>query len=57
MNGQFVKPSLQNTTRAMRTRDTFSKVLPEGSPVQLERLVAHGKAAETIVQVAEEKPL
>jgi hypothetical protein len=33
----------------------MSELLPEGSPVQVERLVEHGMAAETIVQVAKEK--
>jgi nucleotide-binding universal stress UspA family protein len=35
--------------------DRMSELLPEGSPVQVERLVEHGMAAETIVQVAKEK--
>jgi nucleotide-binding universal stress UspA family protein len=35
--------------------DRLGELLPEGSPVQVERLVAHGMAAETIVQVAKEK--
>jgi nucleotide-binding universal stress UspA family protein len=33
----------------------LAELLPEGSPVQVERLVAHGKAAHTIVQVAKEE--
>jgi nucleotide-binding universal stress UspA family protein len=35
--------------------DRLNELLPEGSPVQVERLVAHGKPADTIVQVAKEK--
>lgn len=35
--------------------DRLGELLPEGSPVQVERLVAHGMAAEAIVQVAKEK--
>ena len=33
----------------------LDELIPKGSPVQTERLLAHGKAAETIVQVAKEK--
>ena len=32
----------------------LGELVPEGSPIQVERLVAHGKAAEVIVQVAKE---
>jgi nucleotide-binding universal stress UspA family protein len=32
----------------------LGELVPKGSPVSVERLVAHGKAAETIVQVAKE---
>jgi nucleotide-binding universal stress UspA family protein len=35
--------------------DRLDELVPEGSPVQVERLVAHGMAAEAIVQVAKEK--
>jgi len=33
----------------------LDELIPRGSSVQAERLLAHGKAAETIVQVAKEK--
>jgi nucleotide-binding universal stress UspA family protein len=35
--------------------DQLGELIPAGSPVQVERLVAHGIAAEAIVQVAKEK--
>ena len=35
--------------------DRLGELVPEGSPIQVERLVAHGNAAEVIVQVAKEK--
>ena len=35
--------------------DRLDELVPEGSPIQVERLVEHGKAAEVIVQVAKEK--
>ncbi len=35
--------------------DRLVELVPEDSPVQVEPLVAHGKAAEAIVQVAKEK--
>ena len=34
--------------------DRLGELVPEGSPIQVERLVAHGNAAEVIVQVAKE---
>ena len=35
--------------------DRLGELVPESSPIQVERLVEHGKAAEVIVQVAKEK--
>jgi universal stress protein A len=35
--------------------DRLAELLPEGSPVQVERLVAYGMTAEVIVQVAKEQ--
>ncbi len=35
--------------------ERLGELVPEGSPVQVERLVAHGLAADVIVQVAKEK--
>ena len=35
--------------------DRLEKLIPEDSPIQVERMVAHGAAAEVIVQVAKEK--
>src|SRR6202161_3679670 len=35
--------------------DTLGEQVPEDAPVQVECLVAHGQAAEAIVQVAKEK--
>src|SRR5271155_2442253 len=35
--------------------DRLDEQIPEDAPIQVERLVAHGKAADTIVQVAKEK--
>ena len=35
--------------------DRLGELVAEGSPIQVERLVAHGNAAEVIVQVAKEK--
>ena len=35
--------------------DELGELLPKNTPVQVERLVSHGMAAETIVQVAKDK--
>ena len=35
--------------------DRLDEQIPEDAPIGVERLVAHGKAADTIVQVAKEK--
>ena len=35
--------------------DRLGEMLPEGSPVEMERLVAHGMAADAIVQVAKDQ--
>jgi nucleotide-binding universal stress UspA family protein len=37
------------------TLDRLGQLVPNDSPIAVELLVAHGKAAETIVQVAKEK--
>jgi universal stress protein A len=35
--------------------DRLGKLVPSGSPIEVERLVAHGMAADAIVEVAKEK--
>lgn len=54
IQGEFglMPPEPELTDAAILNR--LSELIPEDSPIQVERLVVHGKAEESIVQVAKE---
>jgi len=55
MQGEFGLMPPQPEESDADLLDRLAELVPEDAPVQVERLVAHGRTAEAIVQVAKEE--